>query len=248
MLSYRTDTVIIAPAGELACFDAAMVHATGINIGELGFAHVLPPAPGYGLTFTKLVDRFATSAGLGNLFTLRKTKKHATVADIFKATTGIFMIHCMHFHKEDMGEYGAESIAHYVVYNADTRVLFLYPEVRRVPCPIAPHASSLVPLSQCQWAARSVVQLTMHHAYTGDGALRQRCGRRVDSLREAPAAAVPDRLPRKTRHQRRQCGLIQVGAPAVLLPRIARCARTRIQHAHALACLEHLLPPTHLPA
>jgi hypothetical protein len=48
----------------------------------------------------------------------------------FEATKGIFIIDCLHYHIEDIDYADSEGIPHYIVYNAETRVLFLYPEVQ----------------------------------------------------------------------------------------------------------------------
>ena len=52
-----------------------------------------------------------------------------------QARSGVYIIHCDYYHSEDIedavkGALGVEGIPHYVVYNAETRVLFTYPEVR----------------------------------------------------------------------------------------------------------------------
>ena len=63
-------------------------------------------------------------------FRLRKPLL-ADVCDVFRQSYGIFLIHCEVVHAEDFEvEDGlTESVPHYIVYNAGTRVLFLYPEV-----------------------------------------------------------------------------------------------------------------------
>ena len=53
------------------------------------------------------------------------------VCDVFRQSYGIFLIHCEVVHAEDfeLEDRLTESVPHYIVYNAGTRVLFLYPEV-----------------------------------------------------------------------------------------------------------------------
>ena len=51
------------------------------------------------------------------------------VCDVFRQSSGIFLIHCEVVHAEDFDVEDCESVPHYIVYNAGTRVLFLYPEV-----------------------------------------------------------------------------------------------------------------------
>lgn len=52
-----------------------------------------------------------------------------------QARSGVYIIHVNYYHPEDIedareGAAGVEGIPHYLVYNAETRVLFTYPEVR----------------------------------------------------------------------------------------------------------------------
>ena len=57
------------------------------------------------------------------------------VCDVFRQSSGIFLIHCEVVHAEDfeLEDRLTESVPHYIVYNAGTRVLFLYPEVIITP-------------------------------------------------------------------------------------------------------------------
>ena len=44
--------------------------------------------------------------------------------------SGVFSIHCYHFHEEDIEYYKtSEAISHYITFNADTGYISLYPEV-----------------------------------------------------------------------------------------------------------------------
>ena len=52
-----------------------------------------------------------------------------TLADLFCCTSGVYIIHTGVTHPEDWDVDDAELVPHYIVYNAGTRVLFLYPEV-----------------------------------------------------------------------------------------------------------------------
>ena len=63
-------------------------------------------------------------------FRLRKLLL-ADVCEVFRQSSGIFLIHCEVVHAEDFDveDRLTESVPHYIVYNAGTRVLFLYPEV-----------------------------------------------------------------------------------------------------------------------
>jgi hypothetical protein len=77
------------------------------------------------------------STGLGALFLLEKIKSAVMrkqsnpemLMHVFQRTSGVYIIACMHFHDEDIGQAGAEGIPHYITYNAGTGLLFLYPEV-----------------------------------------------------------------------------------------------------------------------
>lgn len=130
VLDFRTNTLVVVEQHTLSCFDAALVHATACPIDELGIGP-LHPHPDFGMCFKSLNRRLWSSAGLGNLFLLCRPRDDiAVVAHVFRATTGCFVVHCLHYHAEDMGIDDTASIAHYIVYNADARVLFLYPEVR----------------------------------------------------------------------------------------------------------------------
>ena len=51
-----------------------------------------------------------------------------SLADVFLQTEGIYGIECMHYHGEDIDWEHAEGIPHYVVLNAGTNAVFLYPE------------------------------------------------------------------------------------------------------------------------
>ena len=141
-LPYRTDAIALAAAGTIACFDAALVHGTAVPLDKLGIVP-LEPSGGARLTFKLLNRRLQASQGLGSLFVLRRPVRDLLVAHIFLATTGCFVIHCLYYHVEDMNEFGAQSIPHYIVYNADTRALFLYPQVHLMPdgrcCPLSCH-------------------------------------------------------------------------------------------------------------
>ena len=51
------------------------------------------------------------------------------VESVFLQTRGIYLIHAYVTHEEDYEWDDVELIDHLIVYNAGTRVLFLYPEV-----------------------------------------------------------------------------------------------------------------------
>ena len=63
-----------------------------------------------------------------------ETDECSTAVDVFRLTEGVFGISVSVYHEEDMGCSYAEPIGHYVAYNAATRTLFTYPEVRMRTC------------------------------------------------------------------------------------------------------------------
>lgn len=51
------------------------------------------------------------------------------MADVFHQPSGVYLIHCGVTHAEDYDWEFAETVPHLIVFNAGTRVLFMYPEV-----------------------------------------------------------------------------------------------------------------------
>lgn len=89
-------------------------------------------------SFPMLNDLFSTSRLLGQCFELVHVPRAFNSCDtIFTATSGIYLIHCWHYHPEDIvmvapnGTPSAEveGISHYISYNAGTRLLQIYPEM-----------------------------------------------------------------------------------------------------------------------
>lgn len=91
---------------------------------------LLPP-DAVGQSFSDLNYLISECPGLGKQFRLVKDLASANMAaaEVFTLTEGVYILHCYYFHPEDAGIKYAEPIHHYIVYNAGTRVLFLYPEV-----------------------------------------------------------------------------------------------------------------------
>jgi len=155
LIGYNTDEVYLVPARSLSCSQAALVAATGCSIDELGErSHArspkamltfpscfvvlgIPlqdPKDKKGLSFNMLNNILKDSSGFGRLFILmnESSKDHEldSAVDVFSKKEGVYIIHSYYHHPEDVGFSHAEPIHHYIVYNAGTRVLFLYPEVR----------------------------------------------------------------------------------------------------------------------
>ena len=89
--------------------------------------------PDMNATFAKLHHRLhmGPDESLGKLFFLRKpiAPMVTVVQDLFVERSGVFAIHCEHYHEEDI-DYPeqSEGIPHYVMLNAGTGVLYTYPE------------------------------------------------------------------------------------------------------------------------
>lgn len=106
--------------------------ATALSAEDLGM-DVIEPSADSSIPF-KFINEccFGAAQGLGKLFRLRKLDYDIMrIPDIFKCPDGIYLIHCFHYHWEDIDyhEEGVEKIPHYIVYNAGTRVLYTNPEV-----------------------------------------------------------------------------------------------------------------------
>mmetsp|Transcript_20505 Transcript_20505/g.51180 ORF Transcript_20505/g.51180 Transcript_20505/m.51180 type:complete len:360 (+) Transcript_20505:77-1156(+) len=133
LIGYNTDEVYLVPARSLSCSQAALVAATGCSIDELGIP-LQDPKDKKGLSFNMLNNILKDSSGFGRLFILmnESSKDHEldSAVDVFSKKEGVYIIHSYYHHPEDVGFSHAEPIHHYIVYNAGTRVLFLYPEVR----------------------------------------------------------------------------------------------------------------------
>lgn len=101
-----------------------------------------------GLSFDEMGKMLSSSTGLGKHFQLVKWKKREqqlAASDVFKMTDGIYIIHALYYHAEDIDYKDAEAIDHYMAYNAGTRMLFLYPEV----CDSLDFVLSIVRYRQC---------------------------------------------------------------------------------------------------
>ena len=129
-ITYVTDSVVLTEPRILCCAQAAVVHATGMTLEELGLDKIDISS---GLGFSAIQGLLQLGA-LSSAFVLRKPANLTTSVDVFRCNHGVFLIHCFHYHSEDKDFDMKETIPHYVVYNAATRVLFLYPEVCVPPC------------------------------------------------------------------------------------------------------------------
>ena len=88
-----------------------------------------------GMSFSELNTDLLQCQGAGKWFTLVNSRAHLqrAVCDVFGLPYGVFIIHAYYFHPEDADlnfPEAPEAINHQLVYNAGTRVLFLYPEAR----------------------------------------------------------------------------------------------------------------------
>ena len=127
---WATDAVHLLPDKTYVCHQAALVLATASSLQDLGIEHEPVPsnnrAATTGASFKGLND-----ALLGNSpFELRKVS-FASAGDVFRAREGVYIIHTEVTDREDcdVPHDETETIPHYVVFNAGTRVLFCLPEV-----------------------------------------------------------------------------------------------------------------------
>ena len=126
-VAWATDAVQLVKAKTLVCAQAAIVNATGMSLEALKIEQVPYPRnqydPGARMNFLEVQSMLPD-------FELRK---HGVdfdeVLQVFRKTSGVYLIHAGVTHTEDFDCSWAETVDHYVVYNAGTRVLFLNPEV-----------------------------------------------------------------------------------------------------------------------
>lgn len=132
LMAYRTDDVaLVQDPSSYTCAQFAVMAATALSAQELGMV-LVEPSEESSIPF-KFINEccFGAARGLGNLFRLRKLDYDILrIPDIFKVPNGVYIIHCFHYHEEDIEfEEDVEGIPHYIVYNAGTRVLHTNPEV-----------------------------------------------------------------------------------------------------------------------
>ena len=136
IIEWGTNTFVLVEAKSFLCYQAAIIAALSATLTEIGVQAIPipedPKHPDQGASFAQLNQQLATSEGVGQAFTLGKVlRRMETVLDVFAQSFGIYVIHCFHFNDEDIDfPQEAESIPHYICYNAATRLLQLYPEVR----------------------------------------------------------------------------------------------------------------------
>ena len=76
------------------------------------------------------MNKILSQAAGASLFRLRKmVEKDLLLMGIFLRTEGVYVIHCELYHEEDVGFEHAETVSHYITFNAGTGALYLYPEV-----------------------------------------------------------------------------------------------------------------------
>ena len=135
VIEWATNVFVLVEAKSFLCYQAVMIAALSLTLIEIGVEAIPipedPKHPDQGASFAQLNEQLASSDGVGQAFTLSKVlRRIATVLDVFNQSFGIYVIHCFHYNAEDI-DYPdeAESIPHYICYNAATRLLQLYPEV-----------------------------------------------------------------------------------------------------------------------
>ena len=170
IIEWGTNTFVLVEAKSFLCYQAAIIAALSATLTEIGVQAIPipedPKHPDQGASFAQLNQQLATSEGVGQAFTLGKVlRRMETVLDVFAQSFGTYVIHCFHFNDEDIDfPQEAESIPHYICYNAATRLLQLYPEVRAFSShiPLSTLLSSFIHYSLhrpwCSMARRSRTQ------------------------------------------------------------------------------------------
>ena len=125
--------------GGLCCGQAAIQHATGSSLEELGLATLPGETRMIFGDLSAALEEAAKRARRPRLFSLASAKQH--IHDVLRSDEGVFLVHTYHLHAEDIEVvdttsvrmarflHGVEVIPHYVVLNMDTGVVFTYPEV-----------------------------------------------------------------------------------------------------------------------
>ena len=133
---YETDAYQLVKEKTLTCYQAAQVLSTAMTLQQLSIKKVKVEAGVISrANFTELQAEFRDYTP----FRLVKVRLGSCL-EIFMQQQGIFIIHCLYFHDEDWEaalEYASPSspyakpqgVDHYIVYNAGTRLLLLYPEL-----------------------------------------------------------------------------------------------------------------------
>ena len=133
-MEWSTNEFLLVEAKSVSCWQAALVALTNCELATLGVDEVSATDtkhPLYGASFTTIAS--ILSASNYPLFELRKplhSKQLTCIHDVFKLTFGMFLIFCHIYHPEDIDvtEYEVEGVPHYIVWNATSRLLQLYPE------------------------------------------------------------------------------------------------------------------------
>ena len=74
-------------------------------------------------------EMFNCGSEVAQSFILRKLPARIErTPDVFRETSGVYIIHARHYHADDLVDTAGEHIKHYITYHAGTRLLYLYPE------------------------------------------------------------------------------------------------------------------------
>ena len=165
LVEWSTDAFELAEAKVYICYQAAMVAAMAMLLEPAGVVVVevehkskklkAVPSELAAASFKDIEVMLQLATGPAQAFTpSAPIGKMDSTLDIFRRTFGSFVIHCFHFHEEDIEaadidlhdgvEYYkpnyyngkdtvGDAIPHYINYNATTRLLQLYPEVSTCP-------------------------------------------------------------------------------------------------------------------
>ena len=130
LFPWATDAVHLLPDKTFVCYQAALVLATASPLQDLGIEHEPVPSNNRAATTGASFLDLHVALTRNSPFRLRKTC-FPSALDLFRARDGVYIIHTEVTDKEDcdVPHEHTETIPHYVVFNAGTRVLFCLPEV-----------------------------------------------------------------------------------------------------------------------
>ena len=138
MVEWSTHAFHLVEPSSLLCYQALMEALMVCDLETAGVVRVPVPDtlrlskdfPLAGANFGEVNALFDMASACGSAFHLgRPLVIIESVLDVFTRKFGTFAIHAWHYHAEDI-EHQEVGIPHYLLYNATTRLLQCYPEVR----------------------------------------------------------------------------------------------------------------------
>jgi hypothetical protein len=137
VIEWSTNDFVVIEPKSLLCFQALQVSIASSPQELLGLLDMPVPvdcsrtALLQGASFQQLNTMFEMSSGLARAFVLMQLPRDRPVirtSDVFRLTFGTFALHGWVYHAEDILTNIEAGIPHYAMYNATTRLLYLYPE------------------------------------------------------------------------------------------------------------------------